>query len=42
MGDFLVYGATGYTGRLIAEHAVERGPFPVLAGPRCCWAALAC
>ena len=32
MGDFLVYGATGYTGRLIAEHAVERGLNPVLAG----------
>ena len=32
MGDLLVYGATGYTGRLIAEHAVERGLSPVLAG----------
>lgn len=32
MGDFLVYGATGYTGRLVAEHAVERGLSPVLAG----------
>ena len=32
MGDFLVYGATGFTGRLIAEHAVERGLNPVLAG----------
>ena len=34
MGDFLIYGATGYTGRLIAEHAVERGLRPVLAGRR--------
>ena len=34
MGDFLIYGATGYTGRLIAEHAVERGLNPVLAGRR--------
>ena len=32
MNDFLVYGVTGYTGRLIAEHAVERGLAPVLAG----------
>ena len=29
---FLIYGATGYTGRLCAEHAVERGLRPVLAG----------
>ena len=34
MGNFLIYGATGYTGRLIAEHAVERGLNPVLAGRR--------
>ena len=34
MHDFLIYGATGYTGRLIAEHAVERGLRPVLAGRR--------
>ena len=32
MSDFLLYGASGYTGRLIAEHAVERGLNPVLAG----------
>ena len=32
MNDVLVYGATGYTGRLIAEHAVERGLNPVVAG----------
>ncbi len=29
---FLIYGATGYTGRLCAEHAVERGLHPTLAG----------
>ncbi len=28
---FLIYGATGYTGRLCAEHAVERELRPVLA-----------
>lgn len=28
----LVYGAYGYTGELIARHAVERGLHPVLAG----------
>ncbi len=28
----LIYGATGYTGRLCAEHAAERGLRPVLAG----------
>ena len=32
VGEFLIYGATGYTGRLAAEHAVERGLRPVLAG----------
>ena len=32
MGNVLIYGATGYTGRLIAEHAVERGLRPLLAG----------
>lgn len=31
---WLIYGATGYTGRLIARHAVERGHRPVLAGRR--------
>ena len=30
--SFLIYGAYGYTGRLIAELAVERGLKPVLAG----------
>jgi short subunit dehydrogenase-like uncharacterized protein len=29
---FLLYGATGYTGRLIARQAVEQGLRPVLAG----------
>ncbi|TXN21867.1 NAD(P)H-binding protein [Methylobacterium sp. WL9] len=32
MSTFLIYGATGYTGRLCAEHAVARGLRPVLAG----------
>ncbi len=32
MSAFLIYGATGYTGRLCAEHAVARGLRPVLAG----------
>ncbi len=31
-GTILIYGATGYTGRLIAKHAVERGARPILAG----------
>ena len=30
--DFMIYGATGYTGRLIAELALARGRRPVLAG----------
>lgn len=29
---FLLYGAYGYTGRLIAQEAVERGHRPILAG----------
>ncbi|MGW0892838.1 saccharopine dehydrogenase family protein [Saccharopolyspora gloriosae] len=28
----MIYGATGYTGRLIAERALDRGQRPVLAG----------
>lgn len=32
MGDFLLYGATGFTGRLIAKRAVALGMRPVLAG----------
>lgn len=30
--DFLLYGATGYTGALIARMAVERGLRPILVG----------
>jgi len=30
--NFLLYGATGYTGRLVARLAVERGMRPILAG----------
>ena len=33
-GDFLLYGATGYTGELIARRAVAAGLRPVLAGRR--------
>ena len=32
MSTFLLYGANGYTGRLIAREAVVRGLRPVLAG----------
>jgi short subunit dehydrogenase-like uncharacterized protein len=32
MSDFLIYGANGYTGALIAREAVVRGMRPVLAG----------
>lgn len=32
MAEFLLYGATGYTGRRIAEHAVQHGLRPILAG----------
>ncbi len=31
-GTILIYGATGYTGKLIARAAVDRGALPVLAG----------
>lgn len=31
-GSFLIYGATGYTGRLTARLAVERGLKPILCG----------
>jgi len=30
--SWVIYGATGYTGKLIAEHAVKRGHRPLLAG----------
>jgi short subunit dehydrogenase-like uncharacterized protein len=32
MGNFLIYGATGYTGSLIAEEAARRRQRPILAG----------
>ena len=32
MKNFLIYGANGYTGELIAREAVERGLKPILAG----------
>jgi short subunit dehydrogenase-like uncharacterized protein len=32
MSDFLIYGANGYAGGLIAREAVRRGLQPVLAG----------
>ena len=32
MADFLIYGAYGYTGKLIAELAVTKGYRPILAG----------
>jgi short subunit dehydrogenase-like uncharacterized protein len=31
-GTILIYGATGYTGKLIAKAAVSRGARPILAG----------
>src|SRR6056297_1256479 len=30
--SFLLYGAYGYTGRLVAELAADHGPAPILAG----------
>lgn len=32
MGTFLIYGANGYSGSLIAREAVKRGERPILAG----------
>jgi short subunit dehydrogenase-like uncharacterized protein len=32
MADWLIYGANGYTGKLLVEEAVKRGHRPVLAG----------
>ncbi len=32
MANWLLYGANGYTGQLIAKHAVEKGLKPVLGG----------
>jgi saccharopine dehydrogenase (NAD+, L-lysine-forming) len=31
-GTILIYGATGYTGKLIAKVAVDQGALPILAG----------
>ena len=31
-GRWMLYGANGYTGRLIIEEALKRGHRPVLAG----------
>lgn len=31
-GALMIYGATGYTGKLLAEEAVKRGMKPILAG----------
>jgi short subunit dehydrogenase-like uncharacterized protein len=31
-GNFLIYGANGYTGELITRYAVERGMKPIVAG----------
>lgn len=30
--DWMIYGASGYTGRLIVEQALDEGPRPILAG----------
>jgi short subunit dehydrogenase-like uncharacterized protein len=32
MTDWMIYGATGYTGQLVAQEAVKRGHKPLLAG----------
>ncbi len=32
LGNFLIYGANGYTGELITRYAVERRLRPILAG----------
>src|SRR5262245_5789395 len=32
VADYLIYGANGYTGGLVARYAVARGHRPVLAG----------
>jgi short subunit dehydrogenase-like uncharacterized protein len=31
-GNILIYGATGYTGKLIAKTAADKGARPILAG----------
>jgi short subunit dehydrogenase-like uncharacterized protein len=30
--SFLIYGASGYTGKITVEHAIKRGLKPTLAG----------
>ena len=30
--NYMIYGANGYTGELIARRAVSMGHFPILAG----------
>jgi short subunit dehydrogenase-like uncharacterized protein len=32
MGEWMIYGANGYTGRLLVEEAVKRGHHPILGG----------
>ncbi|MFX7898880.1 saccharopine dehydrogenase, partial [Acinetobacter baumannii] len=32
MTAIMIYGATGYTGQLLAEHALAQGLRPILAG----------
>jgi len=32
LDNFFIYGAYGYTGRLITEHAVKQGLNPILGG----------
>ena len=32
MGEFMIYGANGYTGRLVLDAAVKRGLHPIVAG----------
>src|SRR5262249_2099851 len=32
MADWMIYGANGYTGALVAEEGVRRGHTPLLAG----------
>src|SRR2546430_1072886 len=41
MANYLIYGANGYTGGLIAREAVGRGHRPVLAGRSAAVSALA-
>ena len=36
-GTILIYGATGYTGKLIAKAAADAGARPILAGRPPAW-----